>query len=236
MIKNSIKMDKDLRISAISAVIAEILTLPICTIKSNYQNNNSNSIIKTIKEINSRNGIKSFYSSSLPAISSQVTSISLRYTFYRELTKKYGNENYKKPIFGFISAISTTIITHPMDFYKINIQMNNDLKDSFKVIYRGYSKTLLKATISGTLFLPMYEYLSEKFGSKLYGSIITSVISTLLMHPLDYKKTLQIYGSKHKITMLDLFTKGLHINLLRVVPHFTIFMISIDLLNKYFYL
>ena len=41
--------------SAIATAIAEVATLPICTIKTNYQNTNSTSIIQTIKNIYNQN-------------------------------------------------------------------------------------------------------------------------------------------------------------------------------------
>lgn len=50
--------------SSLGTGVAEILTLPICTIKTNYQNTNKVSILETISQIRSNYGIRGFYNAS----------------------------------------------------------------------------------------------------------------------------------------------------------------------------
>lgn len=215
-------LESDLFKSALGTSIAEIVTLPICTIKSNYQNTHSTSILQTIKTIYQRNGIKTFYSASIPAILGQVISTSSKYALYKQFQKYFGSDTYLKPIYGGLSGIIVSLITHPIDSIKINMQMgtSNIKSKSLRFFYNGYSKTLTKAAVSGPLFFPMCDYFSERTNSKFYGSLVAATLATIIMHPIDYLKTVQIYGSKHKINIYELFTKGLHLNLMRIVPHF----------------
>ena len=69
---NNNKIFRNIVYSSLATSIAELATLPICTIKTNYQNTHSNSIINTAKSIYSRGGIKPFYAASVPAIFGQV--------------------------------------------------------------------------------------------------------------------------------------------------------------------
>ena len=133
--------------SMIATTIAELITLPICTIKTNHQNNiniskthtdviihncsevkalirifqyknTSIPIFYTIKNIYNNGGIKAFYKASFPAITSQVFSTSSKYFLYRYLDDI--NYQYSNKILnGMISGIIKSFFTHPIDFLKI---------------------------------------------------------------------------------------------------------------------
>lgn len=51
---------KNIYASCIGSLIAEIITTPICTIKTVYQNNKSFTVSATIKHIYEMNGMKGF--------------------------------------------------------------------------------------------------------------------------------------------------------------------------------
>ena len=70
--------------SAIATGVAEIVTLPICTLKTVYQNTSSVSFVESAKKIYITSGIKGFYKASVPAIMSQMFSTSSKYAFYRK--------------------------------------------------------------------------------------------------------------------------------------------------------
>jgi len=243
----------DLINSSIATCVAEVLTLPICTIKTNYQNTNSNSIPNTIKDIYKRNGLKSFYSASYPAIFSQVFSTSSKYFLYQY----FENKNYKysnKFTNGLFAGIISSLFTHPIDIIKIHQQMNTkfipELKNhGIKLFYRGYSKTFSKIALSSTFFFPLYDTFYEKFKSPTKSALLTSILVTFIMHPIDYLKTRHIYNLplynelKPKIITKTIFNKnvkvfiiplykGIIINLLRIVPHFIITMNVIDYLKN----
>lgn len=227
----------NLKNSAIATGIAEVLTLPICTIKTNYQNSSSTSIKCTTQSIYNKSGIKGFYKASFPAISSQIFSTTTKYVFYQWLN----DQNYKynnKVTNGIAAGIMSSLMTHPIDMIKIYRQMNTNFKPEIKkygpmVFYRGYSKTFGKILLSSALFFPLYDMYYEKTSNAIVSSFGSAVTSTLIMHPVDYLKTRHIYnlplyqGFNPKI-----YYKGLSLNLLRIVPHFMIVMTIIDYLKN----
>ena len=70
------KTYKNIIYSSSATAVAEFLTLPICTIKTNFQNIHDMrvkpSILGVVKDIYRRGGIKPFYAASLPAIGGQI--------------------------------------------------------------------------------------------------------------------------------------------------------------------
>jgi hypothetical protein len=231
---------ENLKNSAISTALAEIVTLPICTVKTYYQNTSSTSIKSTIYEIYKTGGIYSFYRASVPAVLSQTFSTSSKFVMYKYLENKqlrYSN----KVINGATSGIISSLMTHPMDMIKIYGQMNTPLlpeikKNGILVFYRGYSKTFSKVLLGSSLFFPLYDFYYEKTNKNvIYASVASSITSTFVMHPVDYLKTRHVYGQKLCQGMNPLlYYKGLSLNLARIVPHFTIVMVCIDFLsNKY---
>lgn len=227
----------DITNSAIATIVAEIITLPICTFKTNYQNNSTLSMQQCLKNIYMKNGISGFYKASVPAIMSQTYSTSSKYFLFRF----FENKNYpytNKMINGIISGILTSLITHPIDNIKIHLQMNDSFmcklrENGFGLFYRGYSKSFGKTVISSSMFFPLYETLNEYFEKPVVSSMLTAIISTTIMQPLDFLKTRHIYGlSLYNGLNLQHYYRGLSLNLMRIVPHFVITMTTIDFLNK----
>lgn len=229
--------------SLVGTSIAEILTLPICTVKTNYQNTKDITVGETAKKIYKTNGIKGFYNASLPALGSQLLSSSTKYVFYRYLEDmKYEHSN--KIINGCISGIASSIITHPVDFMRVNIQMNQKIsnvmkENGFKVLYRGYSKTFSKAAVGNSLYLPIYEYYYDYFnrkkvsGSGYYSAFLSAFTSTLILHPIDYLKTRHIFGQPlFEGYDIRKYYKGLPLNMARILPHFMIMMTTIEWLKR----
>ena len=235
--------------SAVGTTIAEVVTLPICTIKTNYQNSSEKSIITVVKNLYKNGGISSFYRASPAAISSQVFSTSSKYVLYRYLEDK--NIQYSNKVLnGMASGIISSLVTHPVDFVKIHWQMKTPVvpelkKNGISILYRGYSKTFGKVCVGSSMFLPLYDYTNEKINNPFYASLTSSIISTTIIHPLDYLKTRQIYSMPLYSNNSDGYTsilkivyanikqsyKGLSLNLMRIVPHFTILMTTIEFLK-----
>jgi len=226
--------------SSVGTAIAEFTTLPICTIKTNYQNTNSTSIISTTKDIYNRSRISGFYAASFPAIAGQMFSTASKYTIYRYLDT---NTNYpiKNKFFnGMTAGIISSLVTHPLDVIKIHIQMsipfrNEIRKYGFGIFYRGYSKTFVKIGISSSLFFPLYDYFKEKITNPVFSAALSAGVTTVCMHPIDYLKTRHMAGLKlyNGLNPLNYY-KGLTINLMRIVPHFIITMNIIEILEKNF--
>lgn len=214
---------KNIYASAIATGIAEIATLPICTVKTNYQTQ-SNSITGVVSNIYSTRGIKGFYNSSLWAVSSQIVSTTTKYTFYRKLETHVPN----KFLAGTLSGAMSSLLTHPLDVLKMHYQTNTPFTPKFSIFYRGYTKTLSKAAIGSTFFYPIYDTFN-KYTSPMIASMLSAIISTTLLHPIDYMKTRRVLDKK--IDFKSLY-KGLSLNLFRVVPHFTITMTLISYIEN----
>lgn len=217
--------------SAIATATAEFLTLPICTTKTVYQNNHMKSIGQAFGSIYRTQGIIGFYKASIPSITGQVFTTASKYSLYNHLKTHWINNSL---LCGALSGVLVSTISHTADVVKVHMQMNSTellqkiLNNPIKTLYSGYRWTFIKAGITGPLFFPLNDYFKHKTNSVFFGSLITSVISTTLMQPLDYFKTRSMYGNQ--IDTKNLF-KGLSLNLMRVVPHFVIVMTTIDYLK-----
>ena len=225
--------------SAIATGVAEIVTLPICTLKTVYQNTSSVSFVESAKKIYITSGIKGFYKASVPAIMSQMFSTSSKYAFYRKLEDMqlpYTN----KIVNGVLGGIMSTLFTHPIDVIKIHWQMGDSLKTAIKqngvnLFYRGYSKSFGKVIVGSSLFFPLTDYFKNITNNNIVlASLCSAFVSTLIMHPLDYLKTRHVYGQQLFQGWNPIYYyKGLTLNMIRILPHFVIVMTGIDLMEKY---
>jgi len=224
----------------LATVIAEVLTLPICTVKTRYQNTKNISIPDTVQQLYNQSGIKGFYKASYSAIGSQILSTTSKYFIYSELKHITGrNSNSDLILFGMISGGLSTIISHPFDTIKIHIQMKpvEAIKDirsqGYKLLYRGYSKSLSKAVIGSSLFFPIYDMTQKRVNNPAISALVSSVISTTILHPIDYLKVRHIYGQELYQSWNPLrYYKGYILNLSRIVPHFIITMTCIEYFNR----
>lgn len=227
---------KNLIISALSASVAELITLPICTIKTNYQNTESKSIKTTVQSMYNQYGVRGFYKASIPSIAGQALSTSSKYTLYRYFETQNGwikNKVFNAVLAGIISSF----MTHPLDTIKVHKQMNTPILRSVIanpfILYRGYSKTFSKILVSSSLFMPLYDTLNQ-YNNPMLASFGSAVISTTIMHPIDFLKTRHIYGLPLYVGINPLYYyKGIGLNLARIVPHFTIMMTFISYLTNY---
>lgn len=228
-------------IPAVSIGCAEIITLPICTLKSNYQNTNSNSIVETFKHMTSiarteynGNYFKVFYRASIPAVTSQVFSTTSKMALYRYFHKYSDN----LVLNGALAGICVSIVTHPFDTIKIRDQIRTKTildgeLNIIKNVYKGYSKTFAKTIIGGMMYFPLYDYIKSLNLSSMQAALLSSTISTCILHPFDYMKTRHCANLPWFVGYNPIkYMKGLHVNLLRIVPHFTISMTLIDVLRN----
>ena len=156
--------------SAVATVFAELATMPICTVKTNYQIQPP-SLMKPIRTvvrtIYQNQGVGGFYASSLPAVASQVLSTTTKYTMYRWLDTHPQNPVKNKFLNGLTAGVVSSLVTHPFDFFKLHIQADIPslpiLRESgARILYRGYTKTLWKVCFSSTFFFPLYDYFHQK--------------------------------------------------------------------------
>lgn len=234
--------------SIIGTLTAEILTLPICTIKTVYQNNNSLTINQTIKLIFNKSGYKGFIQASCPAILSQVISTSTKFSFYNFIKEKRKTEStniMSNSINGIFGGICGSVFSHPIDVWKNYVQRNEKFKwkkFNINLYYQGYTATIYKNTVLYASLFPIYDYFKEKFNSIYLSSICTTLIVSTIIQPFDYYKTVKIAGNSKLIKTIGLknffglknFTRGYSLMLLRSLPHFLLTMTITEKLKKYF--
>lgn len=222
--------------SIMATLVAEIVTLPICTVKTNYQNNH-NKINLIIRDIYRQHGILGFYRSSSMSILSQVVSTAIKFNGY-EFMK---TQTDYKVLAGLTAGIFSSLITHPIDVIKIHRQMNQPFYPILKekgliLIYRGYSKSFAKVSISSSCFFPIYDSIKEHSNSPTLSAFTSAIVSTTIMQPVDYMKVRHVYGLSYfngynPIT----YFRGLSLNLSRVIPHFIITMNLIEYFKRCLY-
>ncbi len=215
--------------SSVAASAAEITTLPIATIKTNYQNTNGKSISLLTRQIWAHHGLLGFYNSSWIAMLSQVLSTTAKYTWYSTL-KQYTPNKF---VAGGIAGALTSVITHPLDVVKVHQQMHTPFlpelrKFGFSLFYRGYTKTLSKYTISSIFYYPLYDTFRSNF-SPIPAAVLSSTFSTFIIQPIDYMKIRHINNQPwfHGFSPKPYF-KGTTLNLARSVPQFTVTMMIIE--------
>lgn len=218
--------------SASAAAVAELITLPITTIKTNYQNS-TETIPQVVSRIWGQHGMRGFYNSSGVAMVSQVTSTAAKYTWYCALNEYVSN----RFLAGTMAGALTSFLTHPMDVVKVHQQMHTPLWPRLQevgpsLLYRGYSKTLSKYAISSTFYFPLYDTMQEHTPPML-AAIISATVSTLIIQPIDYMKIRHIDGQPwfHGWSPRPYF-RGVGLNLARSVPQFTLVMAIIEGLKE----
>jgi hypothetical protein len=243
---------QDVSHAALATSVAEIITLPICTIKSKYQNSLLSHSIPTITNIIYRqHGILGFYKASIPAITAQVVSTSSKFFLYNYLNQNShisDNIYAKRIINGAIGGMLSSLMTHPIDVPKVYYQMQTSLMCEVKihgprVFYRGYSKTLGKILVGNSIIWPCNDFCKEILMQNttlqsanhivLLSSFTSAVITTVCCQPFDYLKIRHIYGLNwFQGWNPFLYYKGMSLNLLRNCPHFVITMYLIEVLKK----
>ena len=237
----------DLISSAIGTAVAEIITLPICTIKTNYQTHlHYKSIFHTYKNIMNTYGIRGFYSALYSSLFSQVASTATKFTFYsyiKNLRNTQQKDIKNNILNGAIGGIMSSIIVHPTDVCKVHQQNNmsfiNELrKIGPSLMYRGYSKSLAKNIFLTALIYPFYDFYTATFSNFFIAAILSSITVTLILHPIDYLKIRHISGQNLYLDYSSIpiyfkyYYRGLHINLIRIIPHFMITMFITENIKK----
>lgn len=122
----------------IGASIAEIVTLPVCTVKTCYQSGNFRSYIETVRQIYQRGRILDFYRAS---ISAQIFTSAYKITVFNYLKSRILNEKSQNIYYlmtaGIISSITCLLFTHPLDYFRVSLQVRRQIH--LRDIYKGYN-------------------------------------------------------------------------------------------------
>lgn len=244
------------------ALVAELITIPICTVTTNYQTkiNHAQSIRTYVSDIYRINGIKGFYNAGWAASCSQISSLAVKYTMYENIKRyravngKISNSFFDNCINSVVSGWCASIFHHPFDVIKIHTQRkeigNSEMpavrqilkeKGIINTFKAGYTGTLTRNTLTAIIF-PLYDkykYVLKKHQvshDNILAPILTSTTSTILLFPFMYIRNRQIAKKDWKHGWkLKPYYRGFWLGMSRNVPHFTIWSLVADgIKNKYF--
>ncbi|AYV75557.1 MAG: mitochondrial carrier protein-like protein [Terrestrivirus sp.] len=229
--------------SVIGAGVAEIVTLPLCTIKTNFQVSNTPSLRNEVMSIYTKNGIKGFYGASVPAITGQIISTSSKFTFYQIIKherKTCDGDLFNNSLNGMIGGIFGSLLSHPIDVVKNSYQRDKQIfneikKTGYKTFYRGYTQTIAKnMMLYGTLF-PLYDkYKTLLNGNVIQSTVLTTITTCTLLQPIDYIRTRYMAGNFNSIGWNPRnYYRGFSINLSRSMIHFSLTMFITETIFKY---
>lgn len=234
--------------SAIATLIAEFITIPICTVKTVYQNNPSFTTKQTIQYIYQQNGYKGFVQAFGPSILSQILSTSSKFAFY-ETIKHYRstekNDLLNNSLNGMLGGLLGSIITHPIDIWRNYKQRNQSFVSHIKMNYNNYAQNKLtpltfvtktfyagyrgslgkNIVLYGSLF-PLNDFYKSHFESTLISAPLTTLTISVLIQPFDYYKAVKMANN---IIGKNYF-RGFHLMLARSLPHFLITMSLTELM------
>jgi hypothetical protein len=231
--------------------VAELATVPICSLKTVHQNKTilapHQSIPQSARDLWATGGLRAFYRCSAASVSSQVISTTCKFTCYKYLER----QRVAEPLFaynsigyhvsnGIAAGLVGTLLTHPIEFVRIQWQMAGRVwplvrQEGPLVVYRGLSKGLLKVLVGSSCYWPVYDVLRQRDWGVGAASFTTAVVATVCCHVPDLWKTRQVYNGSVRMWapnggVRGYFT-GLTLNLARIVPHFFILMNVIEYLD-----
>jgi len=234
-------MDNKILHSVIGTTVAEIITIPICTIKTIYQTSNYRNPIHVHLFIYNRYGIKGYYHGTAPAVFSQIVSCSSKYTFYN-IFKSYrsteSSDLLNNSINGMCGGVFGSICSHPFDviknYHQRGLSIKGDLNDLGPILlYRGYTQNFYKNILLYSMLYPIYDLFKSHDYNPFCASICTSLFTTLILQPVDLLKVRKIANKSIFLGWNPLlYYRGYLLNVMRVIPHFTITMCIIEWLNN----
>ena len=222
--------------SSIGSACAEIITLPICTIKTIYQTQTQLTPRQIITNLYQTKGVKGFFQASTPAIISQVLSTSSKYYLYHAIKDYRQTEDsniISNSINGGLGGLGGSLLSHPFDVWKNHLQRGQTLLNfQIKTLYSGYSGTIAKNILLYSMLFPVYDFYKLHITNPLIASIFTSITCSLVTQPLDYYKTVLMSGNKFAGWTNPY--KGYSLMISRTIPHFMISMTITDNIKVYF--
>jgi len=237
--------------SIIGTTCAEVLTLPICTVKTIYQTqtqaqtNNKVKPLQIVSNLYQTQGIKGFFQASGPAIVSQVLSTSSKYYLYhiiKDLRQTEPDDFISNSINGALGGLGGSVLSHPFDVWKNHIQRSASLPfkerldlvrnpiQSIKILYSGYSGSIIKNLVLYSLLFPVYDFYKLNLSNHIVASIATTLTCSIVTQPVDYYKTVLMSGKKFDGWANPY--KGFGLMLSRSIPHFMISMGITDLIKS----
>jgi hypothetical protein len=228
--------------SAVGTLVAEVVTMPVCTTKTVFQVRDHPTIRSAVQSIHQGpRGWKGFYAASFAGVLAQVVSTSSKFTFYRMFQPPtHAHWSYRRQFAmnacsGALAGVTGSFLAHPFDVWKVHRQLQQDLvlqvrQQGPRVLYRGFQQGLAKNTMGGALYFGFFDLYSRGFSEVLsetpkafLAGAATALTASMITSPLDYLKTRRMAG----LPWFQGWTprpyyRGLTLNLARVVPHFSV--------------
>jgi len=235
--------------SLIGTTCAEVLTLPICTVKTIYQTQTQSKAKpwQIVSELYQTQGIKGFFQASGPAFASQILSTSSKYYLYhtiKDLRQTEPDDFISNSVNGALGGLAGSALSHPFDVWKNHIQRSSTL--SFKegllldlvkspvitirTLYSGYSGSIIKNLVLYSLLFPVYDFYKLNLPNHFFASIATTLTCSIFTQPVDYYKTVLMSGKKFDGWANPY--KGFGLMLSRSIPHFMISMGITDFIKS----
>lgn len=222
--------------SCFGSACAEILTLPICTIKTIYQTQTNTKLtpLQITTNLYKTKGINGFFEASAHAIVSQVLSTSSKYYLY-QVIKDYrqtpDSDIISNSMNGGLGGLGGSLLSHPFDVWKNHSQRGQQLLNlHLKTLYSGYSGTVIKNILLYSMLFPTHDFYKLHITNPLMATTLTSITCSLVTQPLDYYKTVLMSGNRF-VGWTNPY-RGYSLMLSRTIPHFTISMTITDYIKK----
>ena len=232
--------------SIIGTTCAELITLPICTVKTIYQTQTSLSAKQICINLYKTKGIKGFFQASQAAILSQVLSTSSKYYLYhkiKDFRQTDPNDLISNSLNGALGGLGGSIFSHPFDVWKNHLQRSTNLPNfNIKTLYSGYSGSIIKNIVLYSLLFPVYDFYKLHMPNQIIASISTTLTCSIVTQPLDYYKTVLMghtlnkhinpFRGGNKFIGWTNPYKGFVLMITRSIPHFMISMAITDNIKK----
>jgi hypothetical protein len=223
---------------AMGSCIAELATLPLYAIKTNYQTSSDKSVRNVAKNIYSKYGIWGFYNAVLSAILARVASSFIKYSIYNEIKYYRQTNNHKlfdNMINGCVAGVACSFFVHPIDVVTNHLQRFKKFDAGLfqtKILYAGFSQTLLRNFILYSVLFSVFDYCKYLTDNNIIlACMMTTTVSTSILQPVDYLRTRLMAQQRNEVgSMFNALKnfrscwKGYHLNYVANTMHFAIAM------------
>jgi hypothetical protein len=115
-----------------------------------------------------------------------------------------------------ITGIMSGLLLTPIDYYKIQHQININKRNIKFQIPRGFGITITREIIGLKIYFDCFYYINEKINNSFIAGGISGVLSWLIPYPIDTIKTrIQSNNTLKKSILLGNFYNGLSFCLFR---------------------
>lgn len=182
---------------------------PLDTLKIRIQNGNYHNMTSNL-----------WAGLSVPLLSSVSINALSFYLFNKtkQLCSNYSNEVEINYVSGFVSGVLSSVVIHPIEYFKIRKQCSKNFSFDLKTIYSGVYCTLVRESIGASVYFGVYYQTITQYNAFIAGGF-AGMFSWLVTYPIDVVRTRIALGDgkidyKKAISKGNLFN-GLNVCMLR---------------------